>query len=61
MIDTRAHARETISPLQCMELFAGAGGLGTGLKMSGHIDPKWAIENMPSAAKTYQYDFCAIW
>ncbi|KAI0780552.1 S-adenosyl-L-methionine-dependent methyltransferase [Trametes elegans] len=40
--------------LRGLELFAGAGGLSTGLEMSGCVLTKWAIEFSPSAAKTYR-------
>ncbi|KAG5645074.1 hypothetical protein DXG03_007164 [Asterophora parasitica] len=40
-------------PISCLELFSGAGGLGTGLDMSGYVTTKWAVEFSPSAAATY--------
>ncbi|KAL4067750.1 hypothetical protein V8B97DRAFT_1915370 [Scleroderma yunnanense] len=40
--------------LHGMELFSGAGGLGTGLDLSGFVETRWAIEFSPSAAQTYQ-------
>ena len=40
-------------PLRCLELYAGAGGLATGLHKSGAIEMKWAVECSPSAAATY--------
>ncbi|KAI0748472.1 S-adenosyl-L-methionine-dependent methyltransferase [Daedaleopsis nitida] len=40
--------------LRGLELFAGAGGLSTGLEKSGFIETKWAVEFSPSAAKTFQ-------
>lgn len=32
----------------------GAGGLGTGMDMSGFVDTKWAVEYSPAAALTYK-------
>ncbi|KAH7889609.1 S-adenosyl-L-methionine-dependent methyltransferase [Phlebopus sp. FC_14] len=40
--------------LRGMELFSGAGGLGTGFSLSGFVETRWAIEFSPSAAQTYQ-------
>ncbi|KAG5636823.1 hypothetical protein H0H81_006739 [Sphagnurus paluster] len=40
--------------ITCLELFSGAGGLGTGMDMSGFVETKYAIEFSPSAAQTYQ-------
>ncbi|KAI1794705.1 S-adenosyl-L-methionine-dependent methyltransferase [Ganoderma leucocontextum] len=40
--------------LRGLELFAGAGGLSTGLDLSGCIQTKWAVELSSSAAKTFQ-------
>ena len=34
--------------------FPGAGGLSTGLELSGFVQTKWAIELSSSAAKTFQ-------
>ncbi|EIW74107.1 S-adenosyl-L-methionine-dependent methyltransferase [Coniophora puteana RWD-64-598 SS2] len=39
--------------LQGLELFCGAGGLGTGLEMSGFVDTKWAADISPSSTKTF--------
>ena len=33
----------------------GAGGLSTGLHLSGYIDTKWAVEFSPSAAKSFKW------
>lgn len=57
-------------PLRGLELFSGkgfvtsleeglicnvgAGGLGTGMAMSGFVDIKWAVEYSPAAALTYK-------
>lgn len=38
-----------------MELFAGAGGLGFGMGLSGYVKSHYAVEFMPSAAKTFKY------
>ncbi|CDO73636.1 hypothetical protein BN946_scf185014.g106 [Trametes cinnabarina] len=40
-------------PLKGLELFAGAGGLSTGMEMSGIIQTKWAVEFSPAAARTF--------
>ncbi|KAF8077759.1 C5-DNA-methyltransferase [Lyophyllum atratum] len=42
------------NPITCLELFSGAGGLGTGMDMSGFVETKYAVEFSPSAAATYQ-------
>ncbi|KAL6300510.1 S-adenosyl-L-methionine-dependent methyltransferase [Sparassis latifolia] len=44
---------ERWGPLRGLELFAGAGGLSTGLELSGFVETKWAVEFSPSAALTY--------
>ena len=41
-----------IMPLQLQRL--GAGGLGTGMNMSGFVETRYAVEFSPSAALTYQ-------
>ncbi|KXN86923.1 DNA (cytosine-5)-methyltransferase 1A, partial [Leucoagaricus sp. SymC.cos] len=41
-------------PLRGLELFSGAGGLGTGVDMSGYVKTKWAVEYFAAAAKTYK-------
>ncbi|KAF5373890.1 hypothetical protein D9758_000794 [Tetrapyrgos nigripes] len=41
-------------PLRGLELFSGAGGLGTGLDMSQFVDTRWAVEINGPAAKSYQ-------
>ncbi|KAG6854702.1 hypothetical protein C0991_002414 [Blastosporella zonata] len=43
-------------PIRCLELFSGAGGLGTGLDMSGFVKTTHAVEFSPSAAATYTYN-----
>ncbi|KAK0239761.1 hypothetical protein EDD85DRAFT_949593 [Armillaria nabsnona] len=45
--------RDRNSPLRGLELFSGAGGLGTGMMFSGFVETKWAVEFSPSAAQTY--------
>ncbi|KAF8911019.1 S-adenosyl-L-methionine-dependent methyltransferase [Gymnopilus junonius] len=45
---------QTNSKLIGMELFSGAGGLGTGMDLSDFVDTRYAIEFSPSAAKTYK-------
>ncbi|KAF9454585.1 S-adenosyl-L-methionine-dependent methyltransferase [Macrolepiota fuliginosa MF-IS2] len=40
-------------PLRGLELFSGAGGLGTGMDLSGYVETKWAVEYSLAAAKTY--------
>ncbi|KAG5220384.1 C5-DNA-methyltransferase [Salix suchowensis] len=39
-----------------LELFAGAGGLGTGMDMSGWVETKYAVEFSPAAASTYSFN-----
>ncbi|KIY73204.1 S-adenosyl-L-methionine-dependent methyltransferase [Cylindrobasidium torrendii FP15055 ss-10] len=39
--------------IRVLELYAGCGGLGTGLELTGLFDVKWAVEWDESAAKTY--------
>ncbi|KII89181.1 hypothetical protein PLICRDRAFT_160365 [Plicaturopsis crispa FD-325 SS-3] len=45
-------ARE--GPIRGLELFSGAGGMGTGFGLSGFVETRWAVEHSPSAALTYQ-------
>ncbi|KAI0636601.1 S-adenosyl-L-methionine-dependent methyltransferase [Trametes polyzona] len=45
---------DVYGPLRGLELFAGAGGLSTGLEMSGAVQTRWAVEFSPCAAKTFQ-------
>ncbi|EKM55273.1 uncharacterized protein PHACADRAFT_184086 [Phanerochaete carnosa HHB-10118-sp] len=44
---------EQHGPLRCLELFAGAGGLASGLHQSGFVETKWAVESSPSAALSF--------
>ncbi|KAH7909914.1 S-adenosyl-L-methionine-dependent methyltransferase [Hygrophoropsis aurantiaca] len=53
VLDLQARLLRKNGPINGMELFAGAGGLGTGFEMSGFVHTKWAVEFSPSAAKTY--------
>ncbi|KAG7448097.1 S-adenosyl-L-methionine-dependent methyltransferase [Guyanagaster necrorhizus] len=46
--------RDRNSPLRGLELFSGAGGLGTGMMFSDFVETKWAVEFSPSAAQTYR-------
>ncbi|KAL0066508.1 hypothetical protein AAF712_006551 [Marasmius tenuissimus] len=40
--------------LRGLELFAGAGGLGTGMDRSGVVETRWAVDNWGPAAKSYE-------
>lgn len=44
------------SPLTCIDLFAGCGGLSLGLKQAG-FEVKLAIEKSPMAGETYCHNF----
>ncbi|KAF9535246.1 S-adenosyl-L-methionine-dependent methyltransferase [Crepidotus variabilis] len=44
---------DTNSKLVGLELFAGAGGLGIGMDLSGFVETRYAVEFNASAAKTY--------
>lgn len=46
--------KDNNEPLRGLELFSGAGGLGTGMNMSGFVETRYAVEFSPSAALTYQ-------
>lgn len=48
---------ESHEPLRGLELFAGAGGLSTGLDQSGFVKTKWAVEMGASACLTYKCVF----
>ncbi|XP_014281484.1 DNA (cytosine-5)-methyltransferase 1 [Halyomorpha halys] len=41
-------------PLNCLDVFAGCGGLSEGLHTSGVAETKWAIEKEESAANAFQ-------
>lgn len=38
----------------CLIFGLGAGGLSTGLDMSGTVQTRWAVEFSPGAARTYK-------
>ncbi|TFK42486.1 S-adenosyl-L-methionine-dependent methyltransferase [Crucibulum laeve] len=42
------------APLRGLELFCGAGGLGTGMGLSGFVETKYAVEMDAYAAATYK-------
>jgi len=46
--------RPGITTLYVTYCSAGAGGLGTGMDMSGFVETKYAVEFSPGAASTYQ-------
>ncbi|OJA16031.1 hypothetical protein AZE42_04288 [Rhizopogon vesiculosus] len=50
----RAQQLQRHGPLRGLELFSGAGGLGTGLDLSGFVETRYAIEFSPGAARTYK-------
>ncbi|KAG2337145.1 S-adenosyl-L-methionine-dependent methyltransferase [Suillus weaverae] len=52
----QARQLQRFGPLRGLELFAGAGGLGTELDMDmpGFVETRYAIEFSPRAAKTYK-------
>ncbi len=41
-------------PLNCLDVFAGCGGLSLGLHQAGVADSKWAIEVFEPAANAYK-------
>ena len=43
--------------LNCLDIFAGCGGLTKGLEQAGICDSKWAIEAHEPAAKAYKANF----
>jgi hypothetical protein len=45
----------TGTKLRALDIFAGCGGLSTGLKSSGVVETKYAIEFFTSAAQTFKY------
>ncbi|TCD67280.1 hypothetical protein EIP91_000302 [Steccherinum ochraceum] len=53
-LEEQTSLSEKHSPLRGLELFAGAGGLSTGLNLSGFVDTKWAVEFEPYIAATHQ-------
>jgi DNA (cytosine-5)-methyltransferase 1 len=50
----------TAKPLVALDIFAGCGGLSSGLKKSGVVDTRYAIEFFPSAALTFSYLFICV-
>ncbi|KAF9246401.1 hypothetical protein BU15DRAFT_70495 [Melanogaster broomeanus] len=54
LLEQQNRLLERHGPLRGLELFSGAGGLGTGFNLSGFVETRWAIEFSPSAARTYQ-------
>ena len=42
--------------LRGLELFAGGGGLGKGMEMSGFVDTALAVDYEPAAVDTYKYE-----
>ena len=44
----------SIMPFYVQSFMLGAGGLGTGMNMSGFVETRYAVEFSPSAALTYQ-------
>lgn len=53
-LEQRKRAMEAHEPLRGLELFAGAGGLSTGMDMSGFFKTKFAVEMSGSACLTYR-------
>ena len=45
-----------VTPLTCIDLFAGCGGLSLGLKQAGY-EIKLAVEKSPMAGETYYHNF----
>lgn len=43
--------------MRSLDLFAGCGGLSSGLHAAGLIDCKWAVENDKEAAKAFKANF----
>ncbi|KAF9227783.1 S-adenosyl-L-methionine-dependent methyltransferase [Gyrodon lividus] len=54
LLERQRRLLERHGRLRGLELFSGAGGLGTGFDLSGFVETRWAIEFSPSAAQTYQ-------
>lgn len=53
-LQEQASLLERHGPLRGLELFAGAGGLSTGLDTSGFVKTQWAVEFSPGAALSYE-------
>lgn len=54
LLDKKQAYLDSTEKLVGLELFAGAGGLGYGMALSGYVDTRYAVEFMPSAAKTFK-------
>ncbi|TFY70272.1 hypothetical protein EVG20_g2746 [Dentipellis fragilis] len=52
MLDENTALLKSNQPLSGLELFAGAGGLSTGLNEPGFVKTKWAVEFSPSCSLT---------
>ncbi|KAJ1917519.1 hypothetical protein H4219_003152 [Mycoemilia scoparia] len=44
------------APLRAMDIFSGCGGLTEGMEQTGVVETCWAIEYMPSAAKSFAHN-----
>jgi DNA (cytosine-5)-methyltransferase 1 len=53
-LEERQRLMEAHEPLRGLELFAGAGGLSTGIDMSGFFRTLYAVEMSGSASLTYR-------
>ena len=53
-IEEQTSLLESHGPLRGLELFAGAGGLSTGIDSTGFVQTKWAVEYIPTIAHTYR-------
>lgn len=53
-LEERERLMESHEPLRGIELFAGAGGLSTGIEMSGFFKTRFAVEMCGSAVLTYR-------
>lgn len=49
--------------LKSLDLFAGCGGLSSGLDASGLTETKWAVESDPKAARAFGLNFpgCTVY
>lgn len=47
---------DKVDPLNCMDVFAGCGGLSEGLHQAGIAVTKWAIEKEPAAAQAFKWN-----
>ncbi|KAG0055601.1 DNA (cytosine-5)-methyltransferase 1 [Gryganskiella cystojenkinii] len=55
--EKRADFLGGVKKLRALDIFSGCGGLSTGLKSTGVVDTKYAIEFFTSAAQTYRHNF----